>query len=168
MADKTRRFRERECLTLDCSPECRLELMNSKFRIGEIAHRTGVSIDTVRYYERRGLLPLAPRTAGGYRMFSSETIERVVFIKQAQDLGFTLEEVNTLLTTNGVSDCGKVHDLLDTKLTALDARMKSMREFREKLLHYLAECEHELEIHPNSVDCPVVIEIAHTSGTDSN
>lgn len=123
--------------------------------------RSGVSIDTVRYYERRELLPLAPRTANGYRIFTPDTVDRVLFIKQAQDLGFTLDEIGTLLTTNGMSDCLRVHDLLDAKLKELDARMKAMREFRDKLQHYVAECEEELKKHPDSVDCPVVIEIAH-------
>lgn len=135
--------------------------MQSELRIGEVATRSGVSIDTVRYYERRELLPVAPRTAGGYRVFTLETVHRVLFIKQAQDLGFSLDEISTLLTTNGTSDCLRVHDLLDSKLKELDGRMKAMREFREKLKHYVAECEEELKKHPDSAECPVVIEIAH-------
>jgi MerR family mercuric resistance operon transcriptional regulator len=143
-------------------------MMDQEIGIGEVAQRSGVSIDTVRYYERRQLLPTAPRTPSGYRVFTSDAIERVVFIKQAQDLGFTLDEISTLLTTNGTSDCLRVHDLLDKKLTELDARMKAMHEFREKLTHYLAECEVELEKHPRSAECPVVDEIAHSSGADHN
>lgn len=135
--------------------------MHEELRIGQVAERSGVSIDTVRYYERRRLLPAAPRTAGGYRVFTSEAIERVLFIKQAQELGFSLEEISTLLTTKGTNDCIRVHDLLDVKLTELDARMKAMRDFRLKLVHYLAECEEELKKHPNSAECPVVVEIAH-------
>ncbi len=135
--------------------------MQDEFRIGEVAKRAGVSIDTVRYYERRRLLPEAPRTPNGYRVFTSGTIDRVCFIKQAQDLGFSLDEISTLLTTNGTSDCLRVRDLLDAKLKELDARMKSMHEFRAKLMHYLAECEVELKKHPHSTECPVVVEIAH-------
>lgn len=131
-----------------------------EFRIGEVATRSGVSTDTVRYYERRELLPTAPRTASGYRVFTSETVDRVLFIKQAQELGFTLDEISTLLTTDGTNDCLHVHDLLDAKLTELDARMKAMQEFREKLEHYVAECEEELKKHPDSAECPVVVEIA--------
>ena len=76
--------------------------MHEELRIGQVAERSGVSIDTVRYYERRRLLPAAPRTAGGYRVFTSEAIERVLFIKQAQELGFSLEEISTLLTTKAL------------------------------------------------------------------
>ncbi|MBP9109231.1 MAG: heavy metal-responsive transcriptional regulator [Pyrinomonadaceae bacterium] len=135
--------------------------MDEAFRIGEVANRSGVSIDTLRFYERRKLLPPAPRTANGYRLFTLETIERVLFIKQAQELGFSLDEISRLLITNGTSDCLLVRDLLDAKLKELDTRMKSMREFQVKLTHYLAECEAELIKHPDSAECPVVVEIAH-------
>ncbi|HCA59429.1 MAG TPA: heavy metal-responsive transcriptional regulator [Pyrinomonadaceae bacterium] len=135
--------------------------MNDSFRIGEVAERCEVSIDTVRYYERRKLLPEAPRTAGGYRLFGPEAIERITFIKQAQELGFTLEEISTLLSADGTSDCRHVHDLLDAKLADLDSRLKALQTFRRKLKHYLDECETELRQRPDSVSCPVAIEIAH-------
>jgi DNA-binding transcriptional MerR regulator len=135
--------------------------MQTELRIGEVATRCGVSIDTLRYYERRHLLSPARRTRGGYRIFPPETVDRILFIKQAQDLGFSLDEISALLMTNGSSDCLRVHDLLDAKLTELDARMRSMQEFRKRLKHYLTECEDELRKHPGSVDCPVVVEILH-------
>lgn len=135
--------------------------MENALSIGEVASRSGVSIDTIRFYERRSLLPVAPRTAGGYRVFTSKAIEQIQFIKQAQELGFSLDDIATLLTTNGESDCLRVHDLLDTKVREIDHRMKSMVEFRKKLIHYLAECEEELKKHPTSADCPVVVEIGH-------
>ena len=136
--------------------------MNDALRIGEVATSAGVSIDTVRYYERRRLLPIAPRTSSGYRVFSADAIERVLFIKQAQELGFSLNEIATLLTNNGINDCRRVHDLLRVKLSELDARMKSMRAFRGKLSHYLDECEEELKKHGKTAECPVVSEITHS------
>lgn len=135
--------------------------MEDHLRIGEVANRSGVSIDTVRFYERRRLLTVAPRSANGYRVFTSETIERVHFIKHAQELGFSLDEIATFLSANGTRDCRSVHDLLDAKLNEIDDRMRSMVEFRDKLIHYLDECEKELEKHSDSVECPVVVEIAH-------
>jgi DNA-binding transcriptional MerR regulator len=134
--------------------------MNEVFHIGEVANRSGVSVDTVRFYERRHLLPVAPRKASGYRVFTVAAIERVRFIKLAQELGFTLDEIGTLLSVNGGNECVRVHDLLVKKLTELDARMASMQYFRKLLTHYLAECEAELKKHPNSSDCPVLVEIA--------
>lgn len=135
--------------------------MQRELRIGEVAERAGVSIDTVRYYERRRLLPVAPRTAAGYRVFTPDAIEQLLFIKQAQELGFSLDEIGTLLTTGGINDCRRVHDLLQIKLSELDTRLKSMREFRRKLSHYLAECEEELKKHGGNAECPVVVEISH-------
>ena len=134
--------------------------MNEVFHIGEVASRSGVSVDTVRFYERRQLLPVAPRKASGYRIFTIAAIERVRFIKLAQELGFTLDEIGILLSVNGDNECVRVHDLLVTKLGELDARMASMQYFRKLLTNYLAKCEAELEKHPNSPDCPVLIEIA--------
>jgi len=136
--------------------------MQGEFRIGEVAMRAGVSIDTLRYYERRRLLPVAPRTAGGYRVFTIDAVERVLYIKQAQELGFSLEEIGILLANNGRNECRRVRDLLNVKLVELDDRLKRMQEFRGRLTGYLAECEEELKDHPNSAECPVVVEIAHT------
>jgi len=139
--------------------------MEDHLRIGEVAGRSGVSIDTVRFYERRQLLPVAPRSANGYRVFTSEAIERVHFIKQAQELGFSLDEIATFLSASGTSDCRSVHDLLDAKVKEINDRMRSMVEFRDKLLHYLVECEEELKSHPDSAECPVVVEIGQTKRT---
>ena len=134
--------------------------MQSEFRIGEVAERSGVSIDTVRYYERRNLLPRAARTPAGYRLFTSDSIDRVLFIKQAQELGFSLDEIGVLLTN---CDCERVRDLLDAKVAELDARMASMQSFHGKLSQYLVECEAELKKHPGSNDCPVRDEITHSN-----
>ena len=136
--------------------------MSNGFRIGEVAERAGVSVDTVRYYERRKLLPPAPRTLAGYRKFSEETVERLAFIKQAQELGFTLEEIGVLIANNDVHECRKVRDLLNVKLIEIDERLRRLKGFRGTLTKYLAECEDELSRHPNSVECPVVVEIAHS------
>ena len=119
--------------------------MQGEFRIGEVAERAGVSIDTVRYYERRRLLPRAPRTASGYRLFGLDAVERLRFIKQAQELGFSLDEIGTLLANRGQTECRNVRDLLNAKLGELDERLARMRKFRGMLTHYLAECEDELK-----------------------
>lgn len=105
-------------------------MKSATLRIGEVAARSGVSIDAVRFYERKKLLPLAPRTEGGFRLFTLETIERVCFIKQAQELGLSLDEIAELVTTGGAIKCRQVRDLLRAKLAELDERMRLMREFR--------------------------------------
>ncbi len=128
-------------------------------RIGEVAARSGVSLDTLRYYERRRLLPLAPRTEGGFRIFPAETIERVRFIRQAQELGFSLDEIGELLIVGGEAECRRVRDLLRAKLTELDERLKAMRQFRRTLASHLEACERELEQHGAAACCPVVVQI---------
>ena len=118
--------------------------MDSELRIGEVARRSGVSIDTLRYYERLRLLPRPRRSSGGFRLFTPEHVLRVQFIKQAQDLGFSLEEIKSLLATGGAEECRKVRDLLQRKLTELDDGLKAMKGFRRVLARHLSECEENL------------------------
>jgi len=131
----------------------------SWLRIGEIAHRAGVSVGTIRYYERRKLLPPLPRSDGGYRLFAVETIERLRFIKQAQELGFSLDEVRTLLTGSGVGACAEMRDLLQTKLLEISRRMSGLRTFQRTLRRHLEACEKELAQHGTAAKCPVIAEI---------
>jgi DNA-binding transcriptional MerR regulator len=129
-------------------------------RIGEVALHAGVSIDTVRYYERRRLLPAAARTEGGFRLFTPDTVEQVRFIKQAQELGFSLDEIRELLTTGGAEERRRVRDHLEGKLTELDERIRSMQNFRKTLARHLAACERELSRHRDDAVCPVLVKIS--------
>jgi DNA-binding transcriptional MerR regulator len=135
----------------------------SWLRIGEIAQRAGVSIGTIRYYEKRKLLPLSPRSEGGFRLFAVETIERVRFIKQAQQMGFSLDEIRTLLTGGGVGACGQMRDLLQAKLLEIRERMKGLRGFERTLSSHLQACEKELARHGAAAKCPVIVEIGHAA-----
>ncbi len=110
----------------------------------------------MRYYERLKLLPRARRSSGGFRLFDETVIDRVFFIKQAQELGFTLDEIKGLLATGGAEECSKVHDLLSEKLQELDTRLQSMKKFRRVLARHLGECERELREHGQDACCPVV------------
>jgi len=138
--------------------------MNSELQIGEVAKRAGVSIDTVRYYEKVKLLPRPARSSGGFRLFAPEHIDRVLFIKQAQELGFSLEEIKGLLATGGAEECRKVRDLLQRKLMELDDRLKAMKGFRRVLARHLSKCEAELKQHGESACCPVVAGGKHAKG----
>lgn len=132
----------------------------SEFRIGEVSALTGVSVDTVRYYERRLLLPLALRTPGGYRVFTQETIERLRFIREAQEIGFSLNEIMQLFLTRGsVYECQNVQNLLLRKLKDLEKRMTQIRAFKKILGHHLAMCEAELKTHGDEAACPVLPEV---------
>jgi DNA-binding transcriptional MerR regulator len=136
----------------------------SELQIGEVAASAGVSVDTVRFYERKRLLPHAARSAGGFRLFPAEIIKRIRFIKQAQDIGLSLDEIKELLQTGGgANECRGVRDLLRAKLTELNERMKAMKEFRGTLARHLAACERELKEHGDEAACPVVVEITRPS-----
>ncbi len=128
----------------------------TEFRIGEVAIRAGVSVDALRYYERVKLLPRAKRSSGGFRLFGIDAIERVQFIKQAQELGLTLDEIKGLLATGGPEECRGVRDLLSKKIDELDSKMTAMKDFRRTLARHFSACERELETHGDSACCPVV------------
>ena len=103
--------------------------------IGELASRSGVAPPTIRYYEHIGLLRPPARTAGGYRRYSERTIEDLVFIRKAQSLGFSLDEVAEIvsLTRSGKAPCARVLALTESHLAALDARIAQMQQFRKAL-----------------------------------
>lgn len=129
------------------------------YRIGDIAHQTGVSVETLRYYEKRRLLNAPPRTEGGFRLYSADAVQQVRFIKQAQSVGLTLDDVQQLLTgrqrrPNMVS-CRKVRDLLTRRIQDIDARIKDLREFRRTLHAHLATCEGALAA-PGNRACPTI------------
>src|SRR5262245_26772137 len=135
--------------------------MNSlALRIGEVELRAGVSIDAVRYCERRRPLPTAPRTERGFRLFSQDTVERVRFIKQAQELGFSLDEIGELLATGGARECRRVRDHLKVKLSEVDLRIRLMQDFRETLARHLAACERELSRNADDAVCPALTNIS--------
>jgi MerR family mercuric resistance operon transcriptional regulator len=124
-----------------------------------VAQHAGVSIDTIRYYEKLSLLPRAPRSRGGFRLFAGDAIERVRFVKQAQEIGFSLDEIRALLTGGGAGECRQIRDLLHTKLQDVDQRMKALRGFKRVLTRHLRACEEELTRSGDAANCPVVAEI---------
>lgn len=128
------------------------------FTIGELAARGGVTRDALRYYERLGVIARAPRTSGGFRVYTKDALERLRFIKQAQLHGLTLAEIRELLrldTRRSGSQCKRVQELLQHKLTDVDARLKALQEFRQTLSEYLAQCDRALA-DASDAACPVV------------
>lgn len=135
----------------------------TRLQIGEVAALAGVSVDAVRYYEKRRLLNRAPRSPGNFRLFTPETVGRIQFIKQAQDMGLSLDEIKELLTSDGgAPQCRRVRDLLKEKISELDKQMKKLREFRRILSRHLTACENELHQHGSKASCPVIVKMAHT------
>ena len=129
------------------------------YRIGEIAERTGVTVETLRYYEKRRLLSASARTEGGFRLYSDAAVRQVTFIKQAQSLGLTLDDIQQLaagrLRTNHAPSCRKVRDLLTSRIEDIDARIKELRKFRRTLDEHLAACDRALASAPEPA-CPTI------------
>ena len=138
--------------------------MSDAFRIGELAQAAGVTSDTIRYYERLRLLPRPARSGAGYRIYAATDIERLQFIKQAQTLGLSLDEIQVLLPRSeaGLAECQRVRDLLSAKVGELDTRLAELRAFRRKLGGYLKESEETLAGNRGDC-CPVLFEITHAS-----
>ena len=140
--------------------------MASALRIGELASAANVTTDEVRYYERLKILPRAGRTRAGYRLYSEEDVERLRFIKQAQSLGLSLDEVKELLPGRGagLAECQRIRDILASKLAELETKISEMRRFRKTLATYLGQCEEALAGKRGDC-CPVLFEITHTAQT---
>ena len=103
--------------------------------IGDVARRTGLSAPTIRYYESIGLLAPPLRSSTGYRRYTDATVEELGFIRKAQALGFTLEEIGEILqlSRSGRTPCAHVLDLARRHLAAVDERVRQLARFREQL-----------------------------------
>jgi len=130
-------------------------------RTGEVAASAGVNAQTLRYYERRGLLREPPRRDSGYRAYTSETVKLVRFIKRAQGLGFTLDEVEMLLhlAEGGPASCDAVKVLAEEKLGDLETRMESLRSMHDALEQLIATCDRPKRHR----ECPLIEALAAQS-----
>jgi len=110
--------------------------------IGTVARAAGVRIDTIRYYERRGLLPLPARSPAGYRQYAEEVVQRIRYIKRAQRLGFTLAQILELLRLQFETDptCDDLAHRVTRKLTEIDEKIAELQATRVSLLAVLARC----------------------------
>jgi MerR family copper efflux transcriptional regulator len=120
--------------------------------IGSLAKRAGVGIDTVRYYERAGLLAPSRRLASGYRRYTDLELARLRFIRRAQALGFTLNEVRELLSLSARRDVARVKRSAQAKLTDVDQKIAELRRVREGLATLVAACPG----HGRAADCPIL------------
>ena len=108
-----------------------------------MAGRAGVNTQTLRYYERRGLLPEPPRSPAGYRDYPVSTVGVLRFVKRAQELGFTLNEIEDLvgLADGGRDSCDRARSLADSHLGELDRKIADLRRMRASLAELVATCE---------------------------
>lgn len=123
---------------------------NQALRSGELARRAGVSPDTLRHYERRGLLPRPERSAAGYRLYSGAALERVRLIRGALSIGFTVSELGTILADRdrGGAPCRRVRGLAAEKLAAVQLQLRALRFWRRQLRAALADWDRRLKNTP--------------------
>lgn len=123
-------------------------------KIGELAQRSGVGIDTVRYYERQGLLPLPERLASGYRRYDRTDIARLRFVRRAKALGFTLGEIRELLALSGrrEDDMGGLKAAATGKLADVESRLAELTRIRDGLRTLVASCPG----HGALEQCPIL------------
>jgi len=114
--------------------------------VGKVAERAGVGVETVRFYERKGLVeqPSKPRS-GGFRVYPQEVVRRIRFIRKAQELGFSLREINELLVLQNspLTECGDVRERAEIKLDEIDHKIAELKRIRGVVKQLIAECPGE-------------------------
>ena len=111
-------------------------------KVGEVARRAAVNLQTIHYYEREGLLPRPPRTDANYRMYTTDAVRRVRFVKRAQELGFALRDIKELLSLRAApgSRCGDVRQQARAKLQDIEEKIGTLQGMRRALTKLIAEC----------------------------
>ena len=120
--------------------------------IGQLAKRAGVNIDTVRYYERNGLLAPRDRLPSGYRRYSDSELARLRFIRRAKALGFTLKEIRELLALSAQRDVSRVKRRAQAKLADVQQRLAALERVRDGLITLIDACPG----HGRAADCPIL------------
>lgn len=130
--------------------------MPESYTIGRLAAAVGVHIETIRYYQRRRLVPLPARPAGGARRYTGADADCLRFIKRAQLMGFTLKEIQNLLQLRKSRSCRATRELAATKLQTVDSRIRELRQLRRELSGLIAACD----VNREDRDCPVIERLA--------
>src|SRR5215470_1979412 len=137
--------------------------MARALQIGMAAKQTGLTIDTIRFYQKSGLLKPPARTTAGYRVFTESEISDLQFIARAQDLGFSLAEIKELVSLRTENDqgCPEVRGLVKRKLKNVREKIATLKELEAELTRGLRSCDRVLRRHATSPRvCPVIEEIA--------
>ena len=125
--------------------------------IGQLARCAGVHVETVRYYERRGLMPKPARRASGYRPYSREDATRIRFIKRAQEIGFSLAEIADLLSLRIDADvaCDEVRAHAEEKMAEIDEKIRTLQQMRDTLKNLVVSCK----ARAPTGECPILEEL---------
>ena len=133
--------------------------VQATFQIGELARRTALSIDAIRFYERRKLLPPASRSAGRFRLYTPDAIERLRFVRRMQGLGFSLQEIKELMGVRAdrTHACSAVREFLKTKLADVTVRIRELQQLESELNADLRKCNRALKQQGGKTcGCPVL------------
>lgn len=135
--------------------------MSTPFTIGRLATAAGVHVETVRYYQRRGLLPQPSRPLGGIRRYDDNDLARLQFIRRAQTVGFSLEEVGGLLEAHGTGACEHTRRLTENRLVDVRCKLDELRRLESELVQLVAGCA---QTGPDEC-CPTLDRLEH-AGAD--
>lgn len=122
--------------------------------IGQVARQTGVSVETIRYYEKEGLVDEPERNPSGYRQYPAETIKRILFIQRAKAIGFTLREIHDLLSIQEKPEacCGDLLSRAESKMAEIEAKINELQRMKNALQMLTTEC-----VSDNGLDnCPIL------------
>ena len=136
---------------------------HSGLQIGVVAARSGLSVDTIRFYEKQRLLAKPLRSTGGFRLYTATDVERLSFVSRAQSLGFSLDEIRELLLLRDTraESCLHVHDLIDQKLASVQEKIADLRTLEQHLQDARSRCDQALA-KDCTAGCPVIADIART------
>jgi MerR family transcriptional regulator, mercuric resistance operon regulatory protein len=128
-----------------------------RLTIGPLSKRTGVNTETIRYYERIGILPKLPRSSGGHRLYANDHTQRLVFVRRARELGFSLDEVRALLGLTGGRrvTCAKVKGITEQHIAAIRKRIKDLKRLEHALGEMVEQCSGD-----EKPDCPILDALA--------
>lgn len=150
-------------LTLELTPGFILLVMGvTSLQIGDVAQKTGLSVDAIRFYEKSGLLPRLARTRGGYRIYEEREVADLELIQKAQHLGFSLCEIRELFSIRRHPQdvCVHVRDLIAQKLTVIQAKIAELQNLEKELASALRQCRTAFRHSSKRGDsCPVLDEI---------
>ena len=142
--------------------------MNGLMQIGDLATRTGLTVDAIRFYERERLIHTPARSNGGFRLFTVGDVEDLTFIRNAQELGFSLDEIRELLSLKRSShpDCSEVEQLLEHKISIVRGKIAALRKLERELGRAAENCKLNRRRFANGPDenCPVLAAISHPKG----
>lgn len=130
--------------------------MDTVFSIGKLAREAGVGVETIRYYQRRGLLVQPPKPLGGQRRYPLAAVKRLRFIRRAQALGFALDEVATLLALDRAHACAPTRALAEHNRALLAHKIADLTALQAAL----GELIHECDTHPGATRCPIIETLA--------